>query len=173
MKYKVFGLLSVFALLLISSAFADPGTVTIEAWTDKASYQPGDRGTLHITIKNTEERAITIHNLTVEFPWYSSIQGEGNVTKVIDEALKVDETYYIEVEFSVPNDGRALWGSMAYINVMTDVRPWPYSVSATIPVALPTTSPSTNNLIIILIAIVVVASCIFGIMALSFRKNLP
>jgi len=168
MKCKiVLGLASVLFLLLISSALAYPnGDVIIEAWTDKASYQPGDKGTLFIAIKNEEDRAITIYNVTVEFPWYSRIKGGGNVTKEINEALMVGETYDVEVEFSVPNDGRALWGGIAHIKVMTDARPQPYSEGANIPVALPITSPATNNLIVILIAIVLV--CTGGILAMIY-----
>lgn len=162
MKCKIiFGLSSVLLLLLVSSAFAYPnGGVIIEAWTDKASYQPGDKGTLHITIKNEEDRAITIYNITVEFPWYSRIKGGGN------EALKTGETYNTDVEFSVPNDGRARWYGTAYIYVMTDTATGPYPGEANIPVALPTSSPATNNLIIILIAIVLV--CTVGIIAMMY-----
>jgi len=167
MKCKViFGLSSVLLLLLVSSALAHPdGGVRIEAWTDKASYQPGAKGTLYITIRNEEDKAITIYNITVEFPWYSRIEGGGNVTKIIDKALKADEVYDTEVEFSVPNDGRAHWGE-AHIDVMTDASPWPYSGSAYIPVASPGTLPATNNLIIILIAIVLV--CTGGIIAMIY-----
>jgi len=167
MKCKViFGLSSVLLLLLVVSALAYPDGVRIEAWTDKASYQPGDKGKLYITIRNEEDRAITIYNITIEFPWHSRIKGGGNVTKDIDEALKAGETYDTEVEFSVPNDGRALWGGTADIGVMTDARPWPYSGSANMPVALPTTSPAANNLILILIAIVLV--CTGGIIAMIY-----
>lgn len=167
MKYKViFCLSSVLLLLLVSSALADPnGGVRIEAWTDKASYQPGAKGTLYITIRNEEDSAVTIYNITVEFPWYSRIKGGGNITKIIDEALKADEVYDTEVEFSVPNDGRATDG-VAQIDVMTDALLWPYSGGAYIPVASPGTLPATNNLIIILIVIVLV--CIGGIMAMIY-----
>lgn len=79
---------------------------------------------------------------------------------------KGEETYDVEVKFSVPNDGRALWGGSAHIEVMTDARPWPYSSSANIPVALPTTSPAANNLIIVLIAIFLV--CTGGIVAMIY-----
>lgn len=167
MKCKfIFGLSSVLLLLLVSSALAQFGSVRIEAWTDKASYQPGDRGTLHITLKNEKDTAVTIYNVTVEFPWHSHIKGGGNVTKNIDEALKAGETYDVQVEFSVPNDGRAVWGGAAQIAVVTDASSWPYSTSASMPVALPTTSPATNTLIILLIAIVLV--CTGGIVAMIY-----
>lgn len=164
MKCKfIFGLSSVLLLLLVSSALAYG--VGIEAWTDRASYQPGDKGTLHIALKNEESGAVEIYNVTVIFPWYSPIKGGGNVTKDIDEALKAGETYDVQVEFSVPNDGRAepLYGT-ASISVMTDSGT--YYDSTNVPVALPTTSPATNTLIVILVVIVLV--CTGGILAMIY-----
>ena len=166
MKCKiVLGLSSVLFLLLVSVAAASP-EVEVYTWANRASYQPGGRGTLHITVKNDRTDAITIHNITVRFPWHSYVEDhwEGNITiKDIDEAIpSKGGTYSTEVEFSVPNDGRALWGRTAYIEVMTDkgMRPG----SAYITVAPPATA--TNNLIIILIAIVLV--CTGGIMAMVY-----
>jgi len=168
MKYRIVGLLAFFLLLSVSVTAALP-EVEIYAWTNRASYQPGDRGKLYITIKNDRDDAITIYNITVIFPWYTYVKDhwDGNITiKDIDEAIPGGgKTYSTEVEFSVPNDGRAAGGS-AYINVMTDARSLPYSGSANIPVAWPTTSPATNNLIIILIAIVLV--CTGGIIAMVY-----
>lgn len=169
MKYRTVGLLAFFILLSVSVTAALP-EVEIYAWTDKASYQAGGRGTLYITIKNDRDDAITIYNITVIFPWQTYVEDhwEGNITiEDIDEAIPGHgKTYSTEVEFSVPNDGRAVWGGTAGINVMTDARPWPYSGGANIPVALMTTSPLTNNLIIILIAIVLV--CTGAIIAMIY-----
>jgi len=175
MKYRTVGLLAFFLLLSVSIAAAQNAVdeVEIYAWTNKASYQPGDRGKLYITIKNDRSDAITIYNITVIFPWHSYVKDhwEGNITiKDIDEAIPGGgKTYSTEVEFSVPNDGRALWSGVARaaeINVMTDALPWPYLGHADIPIALPTTSPATNNLLIILIAIVLV--CTGGIIAMVY-----
>ena len=169
MKYRTVGLLAFFLLLSISVTAAQ-SEVEIYAWTNRASYQPGGQGKLYITIKNDRDDAITIYNITVIFPWHTYVEDhwEGNITiKDIDEAITgKGGTYSTEVEFSVPNDGRALWGGTAYITVMTDALSWPYSGSANIPVALPTASPATNNLIIILIAIVLV--CTGGIVAMIY-----
>lgn len=172
MKCKIaLALSSVLLLMLVPSALVQ-ASPSIQAWTNKPSYQPGDKGTLHIAITNEKDTAITLYNVTVVFPWYRSTINEGNVTKDINEALKAGETYQTDVEFSVPNDGRAQWGGTAAITAMMDSSPYTLSASASIPVALPVNTPAANTLIIALIAIVLV--CTGGIVAMIYwtAKNI-
>jgi len=88
------------------------GSVSAVAWVEQPTLNPGDKGTLKVSIYNENETyAITLVNVTVEFPWYGFYEGEwmGNDTIVEDLPVDVEaEDYWSDtLSFTVPSDSRA------------------------------------------------------------------
>ncbi len=48
----------------------------VSARYDRASYVPGDTGTLYVTVVNNHDFALQIRNLTVYFPWAQLVDGK-------------------------------------------------------------------------------------------------
>jgi len=115
-RKKIIGmsvLIALIAILCAQSVAAQVSDVTVNIWTDKAQYKPGEKGTLKISILNERDEPIEIKNITIEYPWfaYDADKGEwvGNETIKLDPAeILASEGghYYREVEFTVPADGR-------------------------------------------------------------------
>jgi hypothetical protein len=110
------------AVMCIQSAFGENGTVEVYAWTDKTQYNAGDSGTLHVTIKNGLEQAITIDDVKIWYPWhaYHADDWVGNETIEIDPpALSGGESRDRPIHFDIPSDGRLLWSDQIHIEVWT------------------------------------------------------
>src|SRR5207245_3211712 len=91
--------------------------------TDRSGYLPGDSGTLYITVRNEGSQAVTVKNITVDYPWMAFITDhwDGNFTATaINQALSQNQNYNTQYTFTLPTDGKAHSGSAA-ITVMTDV----------------------------------------------------
>jgi hypothetical protein len=91
--------------------------------TDRASYVPGDSGTLTITIINTNPNSpLEIRNLTIYFPWagYSGSTWQGNTTKNLSPYAELTSsngggnTYSFQTGFSVPNQFISSNGGQSY-----------------------------------------------------------
>jgi hypothetical protein len=101
--------------------------VNIYARTDKASYVPGDTGTLFITVRNDGTQSFAVKNISITYPWKAFIvdHWEGNFTTTgITQPLAGGQTYNAQYTFTVPSDGRAsvtLFGGTISIGVGTDV----------------------------------------------------
>src|SRR5260370_17717499 len=97
--------------------------------TDKSSYLPGDTGTVLITVRNEGSQAVTVKNITVDYPWMAFITDhwDGNSTYAITPvaALAQGQNYNTQYTFTVPTDGRAHSGTIS-ITVGTDVPNAPY-----------------------------------------------
>ena len=119
-RKKIIGVSVVFvvlAMLCIQPVYAAK-EVKVYAWTDKPWYNPGDCGKLKISVLNGLEVPVEIHNITITYPWYTYDADKdeyvGNKTirgkPIYNMARSGSETdhYYTEVEFTVPNDGRAV-----------------------------------------------------------------
>jgi hypothetical protein len=99
---------------------------TVYAWTDKASYLPGDTGTLHVTVRNQGTQAFTVKNITVNYPWKAFVvdHWDGNFTAPgINQALATGQSYNTQYTFSIPTDGRAgqFFGSLISLSIGTDI----------------------------------------------------
>lgn len=123
-------------LMLFPSAltYAQQATVNIYAWTDKASYDPGDIGKLTIVIRNDRKDVdLILYNITIEYPWfaYTGEKWEGNDTIIVGETLLKNggvKTY--SRAFTVPEGGRAMlpiYGAQISIVVHVDKSPYQYS----------------------------------------------
>lgn len=87
------------------------GDAEVEAWTEQSSLNPGAKGKLKVSIYNENEtHAITLVNVTVEFPWHGYYEGEwiGNETIVEDLPAEIEaEDYWsYTLSFEVPSDSR-------------------------------------------------------------------
>jgi hypothetical protein len=101
------------------SVAAAPGwQVTLQ--TDRASYVPGDSGSLTVTIINTNTNSpLEIRNITAYFPWagYAGSSWQGNVTKNISPFAELTSmggggnTYSYQTGFTVPNQFISSGGS--------------------------------------------------------------
>jgi len=148
--------------------------------TDRSSYLPGDSGTLYITVQNEGSQALTVKNITVNYPWMAFITDhwDGNFTATgINQALSQNQNYNTQYAFTIPTDGRAHSGSTS-ITVRTDVPNGPYQflgASASISVAgasyLPLVLSSSIlpvvSIVLLGIAVVMLAFVYMGITRLS------
>jgi hypothetical protein len=80
MKTKIAKLAAAAIIVIVAvaasgqTAHAQP---TISALPDRASYVPGDSGTLTVTLKNTENSGtIEIRNITIYWPWAQYVNGQ-------------------------------------------------------------------------------------------------
>src|SRR5260370_25761209 len=102
-------------------------SVNIYARTDKASYVPGDTGTLFITVRNQGTQSFAVKNISVTYPWKAFITDhwDGNFTTTgITQALAAGQTYNTQYSFTVTTDGRAsvsIFGGTGSIDGGTDI----------------------------------------------------
>ena len=118
--------LAIAAFALVTSAPVHGSFIaTVYAWTDKASYVPGDSGVLHITVRNQGTQAFTVKNITVNYPWMAFVTDhwDGNFTTAnINSAVAAGQNYNTQYSFTIPTDGRAAGLiSTASIMVGTDI----------------------------------------------------
>lgn len=127
--------IAISAIYLTSSAYAQPPpTVNIYAWTDKTSYNPGEKGILKIVIRNDRTDVdLILKNITITYPWfaYTGEKWEGNATLKPDVALtKNGGLYTTNVEFNIPVDGRVTSGTYGIseisIRIAVDKSPYYY-----------------------------------------------
>ncbi len=144
--------IGIFGLAAVTPGHAALPGLAVYAHTDRASYSPGDTGTLFLTVRNQGTSAFTIKNVTVTYPWKAFITDhwEGNFTSTIAlQALAAGQTYNNQYSFTVPNDGRAVnsvFGQTISISVGTS-EPSPTgtytSGGANIQYTVPTYQPLT------------------------------
>ena len=153
---------------------------TVYAWTDKASYLPGDTGTLHVTVRNQGSQAFTVKNITVNYPWKAFVidHWDGNFTAAgINQALATGQSYNTQYTFTIPTDGRAgqFFGSVS-ISVGTDIGSGgSYTPgSASISIAAATYQPvgiTTSAFAIATVVLLAVAVGMLFLVYVSVRKQ--
>jgi len=97
-----------FSAILLSPAHASFSSA-VYAWTDKASYLPGDSGTLYVSVLNTGTVDFSVKNVSIAFPWkaYLVSHWDGNLTDTaINQALGQRQAFNAQYSFTVPTDGR-------------------------------------------------------------------
>ena len=106
--------ITLLAISVLAAAILTPGhasiSVNVYARTDRASYVPGDTGTLFITVRNQGTQSFAVKNISITYPWKAFITDhwDGNTTNVIIPApLAGGQTYNTQYTFTVPTDGRA------------------------------------------------------------------
>lgn len=103
-------------MFLTIPAYAQPSpTVNMYSWTDKPSYDLGEKGVLTIIMRNDrKDQNVILENITVHYPWFAYVgdKWDGNDTIVPSGGPFVlqkgaGNIYKTTVGFSVPTDGRA------------------------------------------------------------------
>src|SRR5207247_10209241 len=91
--------LTLLAISILAGIMLTPShasfVVNIYAHTDKASYVPGDTGTLFITVRNSGTQAFAVKNISITYPWKAFITDhwDGNTTITgITQALAPGQT---------------------------------------------------------------------------------
>ena len=112
---KELGLTITLLILLITINYHSVGAQQIpslQLWTDKPSYKPGEEGKLFIAVHNNLGSDIFVSKIVIEYPWYPSyIDGKwtGNDTiipSIKERNLKYQETRCFESSFKIPSDSR-------------------------------------------------------------------
>jgi len=138
----------VFYLFLVFPTYASvEQTVNFYAWTDKPYYSPGEKGTLHFTVRNDRvDVDLIIERIEIYYPWFAFTQSgwEGNTTKEPDFKIKIrGETVYVDHDdFTVPRDGRAVSGVIK-IKIYVDKTPFQYPEALNEYYEIPITVAST------------------------------
>jgi hypothetical protein len=181
-------LLAISILAGVMLAPAD-GTIAVNIYarTDKASYVPGDTGTLFITVRNDGTQSFAVKNISITYPWKAFITDhwEGNFTTTgITQALAQGQTYNTQYTFTVPTDGRAsvtIFGGTISIGVGTDVgasssssgttypttAPIFYAIATYQPLSLTSSVLPIIEIVLLGIAVVMLALVFMGIRKLS------
>ncbi len=172
---------TILAISLANSAHAAAQPV-FYVRTDRASYSPGDSGQLLVTIRNEGDQALTIKNMTINFPWMSYLNDhwEGNLTIVLTpQALAAGQSYNTQQSFTVPTDGRAYVFSSGTFRIGTDIGGGGgtyRSTSFSIRMNAPTYTPlelSTSLFSIVLIGIMAIATFLLFMVNQALRRTRP
>jgi hypothetical protein len=166
------------ALSITNLVQAGPA-LTFYLRTDRASYVPGDTGSLLITVRNEGDQAFTIKNLTINWPWMMFLNDhwDGNITiNNINQAFAAGQAYNTAQSFTIPTDGRAYQFRTGTVRVGTDIGGnggsyWRSSVFMTMD--SPTYTPlgvSTQLFSIILVGILAVATVLLFLVNTALRK---
>ena len=178
--------ISILAATVLASSHASIA-VNIYARTDKASYVPGDTGTLFITVRNDGTQSFAVKNISITYPWKAFITDhwDGNFTTTgITQALAGGQTYNTQYTFTVPTDGRAsvtIFGGTISIGVGTDVgssstssgttysttAPIFYAIATYQPLSLASSLLPIIEIVLLGIAVVMLALVFMGIGKLS------
>jgi hypothetical protein len=132
-RKKIIGISVIIAVLAIlcTQPVAAQG-ITINAWTDKPQYNPGENGILKISMLNGFSDPISIYNITIVYPWHAydantgnwvgndTIKGTTNLLATMTEKGSSEDHYYKEVSFPVPGDGRADSGTISIVVATSD-----------------------------------------------------
>jgi len=96
--------------------------VTVYGYTDKSYYRPGDTGTLKFWVYNSGTDDLILKNLTILYPWYNPAGlwgGNQTIIPSTSTVISAGQNWNSTASFTVPNDGRAMGGSVT-IDVITD-----------------------------------------------------
>lgn len=171
MKTKIASI-SVLAIAIAAVLSATPAhasyIASVSAWTDKASYLPGDTGVLHVTVRNQGTQSFSVKNISVTYPWFAFVTDhwDGNFTATgINNALGTGQNYNTQYTFTVPNDGRAMpGGGDASVVVWTDIgtNGSHYDTIARVSIALPAYQPlSLTGSILPILTVVLLGVAVF------------
>ncbi len=169
---------TILALSLTNLAYAAPSPA-FYIRTDRASYVPGDSGQLLITIRNEGDQAMTIKNITVNWPWMMFLNDhwDGNMTtNNINQALAAGQAYNTSPSFTIPTDGRAYRFSSGTIRVGTDTggsggsyRSSSFSITMNAPTYTPV-ELSTSLFSILVVGILAVATFLLFTVSIALKK---
>ncbi len=128
MKSK-YGLIALTAFAMLSLSLAFPAHAfsnpAFYLRTDKASYSPGDSGSLQITLRNQGDTSFTVKNMSISYPWMAYINDhwDGNVSinNINVPLASGGGTWNSQQSFTIPGDGRAYRFGQGALRVGTDI----------------------------------------------------
>lgn len=180
-------MVAVLTMLFAQSVAAQ--NITVDAWTDKPQYDPGEKGKLKISILNELDDPIEIYNITIIYPWHvydankdewignESVKGDTSILATMTSKDSEDDHYYLDVTFTVPSDGRAVMSGSISIGIWTsdpvlDERL--HTTSASVSVAAPSIPMSVMELDMwmtsLIVAVVVCTIILAIVVVLSTRR---
>ncbi len=172
-------IIGVITAMVLAPAHASYSSVAY-AWTDKASYLPGDSGTLSVTVLNSGTVDFSVKNVSITFPWKAFLVNhwDGNITDTtINQALGQGQAFNKQYAFTVPTDGRVntLSGGASAIQVVVGVNVGTGSVQTTAPISIAQAtyqpvSLTTYALPVASTAIFAVAVVLLALIFLEVRK---
>jgi hypothetical protein len=187
-KYLLIVLAAVILLAILSPTLTyaqPPATVNIYAWTDKTSYDLGEKSKLTVVIRNDRtDKDLILYNITITYPWfaYTGEQWEGNDTITVNEAIpKNGGTKTYTREFTVPSDGRAITSmyGTTQISIVITVNEAPYQYTKNPPIYIKSTplymsledgdklvTLFTIQVVLLIVCTIIIAATIF----LSVRR---
>jgi len=116
MKRKIMLILPVVLMALVTFAplaKAYP-SLQVYGYTDKLQYKPGEKGTVYFWVHNWGPDTAILKNVTIHYPWYSIIWGGNKTISTSDVAISKSKNYSNTDTFTVPEDGRAIGGSISF-----------------------------------------------------------
>jgi len=108
--------MTAFTLAMTPLAKSFP-TVSLNGYTDKLQYFPGEAGTVYFWIYNWGPELIILKNITIYYPWYSPIWGGNRTIANIDIVISKDGNYSNTDSFTIFNDSRAVGGNIEFHTV--------------------------------------------------------
>jgi hypothetical protein len=169
-----------FSAIILNPAHASFSSAAY-AWTDKASYLPGDSGTLYVSVLNTGTVDFSVKNVSIAFPWkaYLVSHWDGNLTDTgINQALGHGQAFNKQYSFTVPTDGRAnmlpgVAGVGIQVIIGINIAGGPLQTTAPISIASATYSAGLTAYVLPIISIVIlgVAVVVLILIYLGLRKQ--
>src|SRR5712692_7655890 len=169
---------TILALSLTNLAHAGPQPA-FYIRTNQASYVPGDSGQLFITIHNEGDQAMTVKNITINWPWMMFLNDhwDGNMTiNNINQAIAAGQAYNTSPGFTTPTDGRAYRFSSGTVKVGTDIggtggsyRSSSFSITMNAPTYTPV-ELSTSLFSILVVGILAVATFLLFTVSIALKK---
>lgn len=170
-------------ILIILCVQSVTAQLPVFVWTDKPQYNPGETGTLEISILNERDEPVEINNITIIYPWHvydadkgewvgnETIKGDNRVLATMTSKGDVDDHYYTDVKFTVPTDGRAIMSGSIAVYIWTSKGI--ISESASLSVAAPSWPMALTDLdtwmTYLIVAVVVCAIILAIVVMLSSR----
>ncbi len=184
LKRKIATTLAILAISLtlgISLASADE-EIELYVYTDKASYEYGDRGTLYVTIWN-KGGAVDLENIEVHFPWEGLYHEtwDGNATLDISSSIGKGEQETHEIPFTIPSESRGTWGGSgaAQVTLHYEALGTPESlessvwIATAIPISNENIMPTYYLTIVLAIAVIVVIIELYFVWRRLGRLSFP
>jgi hypothetical protein len=181
-KIIAISLMMAFLMMLYVHSAAAQNEVTVYAWTDRVQYNPGETGTLYITVRNDlPDTDVIIKNISIVYDsWYAYVKDhwEGNQSfmNINQICTMKGGVYYKEVTFTVPTGGRGVT-THATITVMLDkpeYNPGPNTVQIdVVEPPYPMTITNMDMWMTSLIVVIVICTIILAIVIFLSTRRTP
>jgi uncharacterized membrane protein len=131
--------------------------IELYVYTNKASYEYGEHGTLYATVWN-KGGAVDLENIEVNFPWEGLYHEtwDGNATLDISSSIGKGEQETYEIAFTIPSESRGTWGGTGAAQVTLNYEESSVWIVIAVPVSNENIMPTYYLTIVLAIAVIVV-----------------